>query len=116
MAAFGDALQAEPDNHAARSYRLLALNYLDGMARETLAAEHAGFGEALGVVPAPALPNPPKPGRRIRVAFLSPDLREHSIAFFLEPLLTHLDTTRFEIVLYHDHFVVDATTARLRAR
>lgn len=115
VAAFGDALRAEPGNHAARSYRLMALNYLDGCPREGLYAEHANFGEAVGAPPPPAFSHAPKPGRRLRVAFLSPDLREHSVAYFLEPLLAHLDTAKFETVLYHDHPVVDATTTRLRS-
>jgi predicted O-linked N-acetylglucosamine transferase (SPINDLY family) len=50
----------------------------------------------------------------LRVAFLSPDLRNHSVAYFLEPLLRHLDRSKFEIVLYHDHFQVDAMSERLR--
>src|SRR5690606_10623807 len=37
------------------------------------------------------------------------------ISYFLEPLLRHLDRTAFEIVLYHDHFVVDETSQRLRS-
>jgi len=116
VAAFGEALRAEPGNHAARSYRLMALNYLDGCPREGLFAEHANFGEAVGAPPAsPAFTHALKPGRRLRLAFLSPDLREHSVAYFLEPLLAHLDPAKFETVLYHDHFVTDAMSGRLRA-
>jgi len=46
---------------------------------------------------------------------LSPDLREHSCAYFLEPLLRHLDRSAFEIYLYHDHFRTDAISARLQS-
>jgi predicted O-linked N-acetylglucosamine transferase (SPINDLY family) len=42
-------------------------------------------------------------------------LRTHSVAFFLEPLLRHLDRTRFDITLYHDHFAIDDTSHRLQA-
>jgi protein O-GlcNAc transferase len=52
--------------------------------------------------------------RPLRLAFLSPDLRAHSVAYFLEPLLQHLDRSRFEIYLYHDHFKTDAVSERLR--
>ncbi|MGC4072506.1 MAG: hypothetical protein QM760_08320 [Nibricoccus sp.] len=51
-----------------------------------------------------------------RLAFLSPDLRTHSVAYFLEPLLQHIDRERFDIILYHDHFVTDATSERLRVQ
>jgi predicted O-linked N-acetylglucosamine transferase (SPINDLY family) len=39
----------------------------------------------------------------------------HSCAFFLEPLLQHLDQKNFELLLYHDHFSEDPMSGRLRA-
>ena len=108
-------LALEPRHHEARSYRLFALHSLDGVSREQLFADHVAYGRAVGSPPAPALANSPDPVRRLRIAFLSPDLREHSVAFFLEPLLAHLDRGAFEIYLYHDHFREDAASARLQA-
>ena len=107
-------LELEPRHHEARSYRLFALHSLEGVSREQLFADHVAYGRAVGSAPAPALPNPPEPGRRLRIAFLSPDLRTHSVAFFLEPLLTQLDRGEFELYLYHDHFREDAVSVRLR--
>jgi protein O-GlcNAc transferase len=112
--AYGDALAIDAGQHASRSLRLMALNYLDGIGRGEMYAEHAAFGAAVGPGKPPAFAHAPEPGRRLRVAFLSPDLRTHSVAYFLEPLLAHLDRTQFEVHLYHDHFVEDAVTARLR--
>ncbi len=102
-----------PDHLDARSYRLVALHYLDGIARERLFEEHVAYGRALPT----ALPLPARdfdPGRKLRVAVLSPDLRNHSCAYFIEPIIRNLDRTQFEIVLYHDHFRSDAVTARFR--
>jgi len=113
--AYGAVLALDPALHEARTCRLFALHHVDGVTREQLFAEHVAYGRALGETPAPDLPNPPEPERRLRVAILSPDLREHSCAYFLEPLLRHLDPTRFEVYLYHDHFRVDAISARLQA-
>jgi protein O-GlcNAc transferase len=93
----------------------MALNYLDGIGRGEMYAEHAAFGAAVGRGAPRSFANAPDPGRRIRVAFLSPDLRMHSVAYFLEPLLAHLDRAQFEVHLYHDHFVEDAVSARLRS-
>jgi predicted O-linked N-acetylglucosamine transferase (SPINDLY family) len=42
-------------------------------------------------------------------------LRRHSCAYFLEPLLRHLDPAAFEVFLYHDHFREDAVSTRLRS-
>jgi predicted O-linked N-acetylglucosamine transferase (SPINDLY family) len=50
-----------------------------------------------------------------RIGFVSPDLRTHPVAFFLEPLLEGLDRLRMEVFVYHQSVQEDATTARLRA-
>ncbi len=107
-------LALKPGNHEARSYLLFALHCLDGVDRDQLFAEHVAFGRAVGAFPAPVLPNPPDPARRLRVAILSPDFRTHSCAYFIEPLLRGLDREHFELFLYHDHFREDAMSARLR--
>lgn len=115
LAAYDRFLELEPVNHEARSYRLFALNHLDDLPRERLFAEHAAYGRAVGAHPLPAFPNSPEPGRRLRLAILSPDLRAHSCAWFLEPLLRHLDPAQFELCLYHDHFREDDVSARFKA-
>ena len=112
--AYGEFLQLKPQHLEARSYRLFALQNLEGLAREALFAEHRAFGEAAGAEVPRRWPNTPEPARRLRVAIFSPDLRAHSCAYFLEPLLRHLDRSAFEVVLYHDHFREDAVSARLR--
>ncbi|MEO5961644.1 MAG: tetratricopeptide repeat protein [Opitutaceae bacterium] len=112
---YGKFLELEPRHHEARSYRLLALHNLDGISREQLFAEHVAYGRAVGGGGAPAFRNTPDASRRLRLAVVSPDLRAHSCAFFLEPLLQHLDRERFEIYLYHDHFREDEVSARFRA-
>lgn len=62
-----------------------------------------------------AYPNPPDPGRRLRVGYVSSDFRRHPVARFLEPALTHRDSGRFEIYCYSDVTRPDAVTARLRS-
>lgn len=116
MDAFGRVLAQVPAHHEARSGRLLTLNYLSGISRDEGFAEHVAFGqvaEESAASPSNA-PRPPRPGDRLRLAFLSPDLRNHSVAYFLEPLLRHLDRSQFEVMLYHDHFQLDAMSNRLR--
>lgn len=108
-------LTLEPKSHDARSYLLFALHCLDGISREDLFAEHLAFDRAVGVIAMKPWPNQPDPTRKIRLAILSPDLRKHSCAYFLEPLLRHLDRERFELYLYHDHFREDEVSARLRS-
>jgi protein O-GlcNAc transferase len=115
IAAYDVFLRHSPNHHEAQSYRLFALNYLDGISAGDLFREHVAYGRRL---PAPAAPEPvrdPDPIRRLRVAVLSPDLRAHSCAYFIEPLLRQLDPARFELYLYHDHFREDAVSRRLQS-
>jgi len=123
--AYGRALALNPRNHEARSARLYELQYVGEISREALFQEHVKFGAAVadGARTPPARPvanaargeGPAAGERRLRVGFISPDLHRHSVSYFLEPLLTHLDRTQFEIFLYHDHPLFDATSERLRA-
>lgn len=122
-AAFADFeahLARQPGDLESASFRTFLLNYSAEISREQLFAEHRAFGVKLATQIKPVsrntFLNTRDPEKRLRVAFLSPDLRQHSVAFFLEPLLAHLDGERFEILLYHDHFCVDDTSRRLQKR
>lgn len=56
----------------------------------------------------------PQPDRPLRVGLFSPDFREHSVARFIEPLVSHSgDSVRY--VAFSATPKDDATTARLRA-
>jgi predicted O-linked N-acetylglucosamine transferase (SPINDLY family) len=107
-------LAARPLGRQAASHRLFLLNYLDDIDPAAHFAEHTAFGARWPVPPAPQFAQSREPDRPIRLAFLSPDLRTHSVACFLEPLLAALDRREFEVLLYHDHSSVDAVSARLR--
>ncbi|MBK7676831.1 MAG: hypothetical protein IPJ27_19890, partial [Candidatus Accumulibacter sp.] len=48
--------------------------------------------------------------RRLRVAYLSRDLRHHSVQYFLLPILSHHDHAAFEIVCYSDNKQADEVT------
>ncbi|MEO6875488.1 MAG: tetratricopeptide repeat protein [Opitutaceae bacterium] len=114
IADYSAVLQKRPRNHEAHSGRLLAKHYLAEVSWDDLFADHAAFGTVAAQLSLASLPNSADPARRLRVAFLSPDLRAHSVAYFLEPLLAHLDREQFEIYLYHDHPRVDAMSERLK--
>lgn len=51
---------------------------------------------------------------RLRIGYVSPDFRDHSVAFFLEPVLAHHDRTAFEVLCYSNNKENDATTARFK--
>ena len=59
--------------------------------------------------------NPCDPKKIIRIGYVSPDFREHSVSFFLEPVLALHNHKRFEIFGYYSNEKYDATTTRIKA-
>ena len=64
--------------------------------------------------PAASPPRAANPDKRLRVGYVSPDFREHAIAYFAEPLIAAHDRGRIEVFCYSNVARPDATTARLR--
>lgn len=120
------AVELAPASASDGSNLLLALNYPDGIDPKAIFAEHlrwadqhAKSADATGfqasTVPAPMHEGQdPATARRIRVGYLSPDFRRHSVSHFIEPILAAHDRTRFETFVYSDVSRPDAVTARLR--
>jgi protein O-GlcNAc transferase len=96
----------------------LTLTYQFGADPDRIAAAHRAYGEFMrrhrpaGAVFAQGTRR--DPARRLRVGFVSPDLRQHSVAFFAEPIFEHLDRDAFELVAYARMREEDAITRRLR--
>lgn len=116
-AAFDRVLEMVPDHPSAASARLFALNYRDDRDAGMVAAAHREWGRA-AAARLPALPPPTfdgDPERRLRVGYLSPDFRTHSVAWFVAPLLAGHDRAGFEVVGYSDVAAPDAVTDRIAA-
>jgi predicted O-linked N-acetylglucosamine transferase (SPINDLY family) len=115
-AEYAAVVALEPHRLEARSFRLMALNSLTDVTRDQIFGEHVAYGTAAGNAIRTRWPNERETHRRLRVGILSPDFRDHSVAYFIEPILQHLDPDSFEIILYHDHAYVDAVSVRLKNR
>lgn len=50
-----------------------------------------------------------EPRKRLKVGYVSADLREHSVAFFIEPMLAHHNPERVEVHIYSNGPVDDIT-------
>lgn len=134
-----EALQRHP-NQVDLFFRLaFALNYDDTASPDETLSVHRTYGEALtkqvsrGLASSPSLMGqgmverassplsgdrphqPPTPTTRpLRIGLVSGDLREHSVARFIEPLLTHHDREKVHLTCYSNLIRPDATTARFR--
>ena len=119
IACFRRALLIEPDAPIPRQNLLLALNYSADCSAEALFREHLKFAEIHADVLAAAAhdhPNERDPARRLRLGYVSPDFRRHSVSYFFEPLLINHDSSQFEIYCYSNSPIVDDVTQRLKAR
>lgn len=114
-AAFSAALKSDPQSRRARSGLLFCLNYHAKNSKAMYEA-HAEWGRMLEA----SVPrfthhrNVPDPDRRLRVGYVSPDFRRHSVAHFIEPLLRHHDRAVVEVYCYAHVSRPDAVTAKLR--
>jgi len=130
---FRQVLRLDPAHAQAAQNLLYALNYSDSVGAAEVARTHLEWAAVAAGAPAhqPASPPrkggavarptaqpatvPPATGSPLRIGFVSADLRTHSVAWFLLPLLEAIDHARFEVHCYPNSDRVDATTERLRA-
>ena len=117
VAAFDRAIARNPRSEQLPRSRLFVLNYGDILAPEALADEHRRWGrpreDALRAERRPF--SAPRSDRPLRIGYVSPDLREHAVARFMEPLLRAHDRSQFEICCFHtSRNGEDAVSQRLR--
>ena len=114
MAAMRRALQIAPNFAWAHSTLLFTLNLDDALTPEQIFQEHRQFA-ARHEAPLKATRPPPRKQRgKIRVGYVSPNFRQHSVASFLEPAIKGLDRERFEVSCYAAVRGGDAVTARMK--
>ena len=113
IASYRKALLLKPDYIEAHSNLLLALSY------QCLPVQYLAEANSYGSkVLAQAKPythwtvhNDSLP---LKIGFISGDLREHPVGFFLESILAHLNPARVELVAYSTVPQEDSLTARIK--
>lgn len=119
-ASYRAALQMQPDYPEAHSNLLFSLAYRDDVSQDAVLDAHRQYGRR---VEAPHQGRWPDHSdrvraggadRRLRVGYVSPDLREHSIAYFIAPLLREHDRSAVEIFCYAGVMRPDAVTESLQ--
>lgn len=115
---FSRALDQRPDYADAASNLLMALNYDDTVSADEVFRQHLDWGTGLtartpGIQTEAAPPN--HIGTRLRIGFVSPDFRAHSVAYFF---LSLLDQPRpdVELICYSNTTRPDAVTAQIRGK
>jgi predicted O-linked N-acetylglucosamine transferase (SPINDLY family) len=117
IAAHRRALELKSDYVQTHSTLIQTLHYHPDATAPSILAEARRFAQVHERPLQAALrphDNDRSPDRRLRIGYVSPDFREHSVASFVErPLACH-DHEQFEIFCYADVGRPDAVTERLR--
>jgi protein O-GlcNAc transferase len=118
LAQYAAALEIAPDLLPARSGMLYAMHCVDEGDGRAVFEAHREFGVRLETAVGARLrtrsAGSRAPGRRLRVGYLSPDFRTHSVSWFIEPVLRAHDRGLFEVVGYSDAAAKDHVTDRMR--
>lgn len=113
---YAGVLEIAAQNQPAISNFLLALNYSPDRTPQEIFRAHIRHGKeyTASVALAQALDHSRRPGNeRLKIGYVSPDFRDHSVAYFFEPLLQHHDRDNFEVYCYYNNIKRDGTTERL---
>lgn len=114
------AIAADPQDLRTRSLELFFGNFDENARGEDLYRRHREYGALIEARVAPVFRKrwlgTRDAGRRLRVGIVSPDLCQHPVALFLQPLLERIDRSAFEVWCYSSVTQPDAATAALRAQ
>jgi predicted O-linked N-acetylglucosamine transferase (SPINDLY family) len=117
LAAMRPIKRLAPRSATLQMSRVMYLNYDPDLSRAELLREHRWCGDAfadpVASVSSPAA-GPRDPHRRLRIGYLSPDLRTHSVAYFVAPIFGAFDRDKFETIAYAHVARPDNVTAHLR--
>jgi protein O-GlcNAc transferase len=114
---FRRALQIKPDFALCYSNLLLSMNYNSRYNAQTLFSEHLQFAKQCAEPSTSAAirhKNNCSHERRLKIGYVSPDFRRHSVGYFIEPILAAHDHDQFELFCYSDVSLPDSVTTRLQ--
>ena len=119
LAAITKALLLAPDAHTIFSNYLLGIQYSANFSKQERFNAHTEFSKRFEVPVVSSwggYENSLTTDRKIRIGYVSGDFRNHSLVFFIEPILRTHDRANFEIYCYYNYPVNDAITERLIAQ
>jgi predicted O-linked N-acetylglucosamine transferase (SPINDLY family) len=111
------AMELDPASDSPFSNFFYYLHYDNLCEPEAVFEEHRRWGERRRALAASAAEhtNDRSPERRLRIGYVSPDFRRHSVAFFVEPVLAAHHRDSVEVCCYSNVAQPDDVTERFRA-
>jgi predicted O-linked N-acetylglucosamine transferase (SPINDLY family) len=89
------------------SNALFVTNYIEGLPKEKVRQLHSGYQKFFQEVP--QYPHFVQPKKKLRIGYISPDFRQHPVAFFVYPLAAEFSSEKFEVYCYAANSVDDMT-------
>ena len=117
IASFERAIELQPVFPDASTNLLFTLNYHPDKTAEEIFKAYRHYDVCVGLPLRGtwrAHGNDRNSDRRLRVGYVSPDMRNHAVRFFLEPLMARHDKRAVEVFAYAELKQEDAVTARFR--
>ena len=115
--AFQKACELSPESHLIASNYIHGLNYLPNISSAEIFEQQRGFAQKFE---SPLLAahkphsNRRDPHRRLKIGYVSGDFRDHSVAYFLEPILRFHNASQFEVWAIASAQWNDSVTERIR--
>jgi protein O-GlcNAc transferase len=112
------ALALNPNDAEAHRNLLLTLTYHPTLDLERYFAEHRRFEDRFARPHYAAIQphtNKPDPGRRLRIGYMSSDLRAHTVARSILPIVRDYTRTEFELYFYAEVAAPDVITDEFKS-
>jgi predicted O-linked N-acetylglucosamine transferase (SPINDLY family) len=113
---YREVIRLNPDHLEARSNLLFTINYVESFSQENAVVEAKRYGTLISSRSNPKYKswkcNSKTP--KLKIGFVSGDMRNHPVGYFIEGLIEHLDTTKFEIHAFPTTTSSDDLTRRLK--
>ena len=114
---YRSGLIKQPKNARVFSNLLLTLNYMEDVTREDMFDEHKKWSQVFEDPLNYMVNETPNHNKEsLRIGYYSPDFREHSVAYFIEPIVEYHNKDKFKTYAYYPSKKEDAVTLRLKAQ
>lgn len=111
-------LQIKPDYELALSSLLFTLNYHPDKTSKEIFEVYQEYDTRFGQPHQQEWQthnNNRNTERRLKIGYVSPDMKRHSVQYFLEPLLAHHDKNVVEVYAYAELAIEDGVTTRYKS-
>lgn len=111
---YGKAMELAPGDRNAQSNQLMALQYSADRSSQELYEAALAWGRSMPAQRPWPLHTDPEP-ERLKIGYVSGDLRTHPVGYAMEPILRDHDRSRVEVFCYTNAAGEDEVSARLKA-